>query len=131
MCINNCLSGDSKINIKIDNNETIINTTIKTLEFILNRGKNRVRIESYNEETNTIEFDEVVACEMTSLLEDVISIIDNSTEDEIICTKDHLILTKNKNWIEAEKLLLDDDINIINHTIKLKEYYEDEENDNE
>ena len=86
-------------------------------------------VETFNEETNEVEYKNVINGLLTKENADVIklTIEENGVEYTVTSTDDHRFYTKNRGWVEAKDLTEDDDIQIYqNKAGKLikKEYLE-------
>lgn len=102
---NLCLSGDTEVHISINNN--LMTVSLKECIDLLKDGKN-IDILSKNINTDNIEFKKILAGELTRFNSEVIKVEDVETGKYIICTPDHKIYTKNRGYVEAEKLNQDD-----------------------
>ena len=101
-----CVSGDAKIQTKSHG--------ILTLDKLIDQINDGDFIEvlSYNEKMKSNEYCLVLAGQKTQESANVITleIEENKRVYKITCTPDHLIYTKNRGYIEAQKLTDDDDI---------------------
>lgn len=102
---NLCLSGDTEVHISINNN--LMTVSLKECIDLLKDGKN-IDILSKNIDTDKIEFKKILAGELTRFNSEVIKVEDVETGKYINCTPDHKIYTKNRGYVEAEKLNQDD-----------------------
>ena len=104
---NLCLTGDTIINVKIDNEYENI-----TLEDFCNNFKNynNPLVKSYNIDKNIIEYKSVTAAALTGYETDLMQI--SKKNSSIICTKDHKVFTTTNGYKEAENITLDDTIMI-------------------
>lgn len=104
---NLCITGDSMINIKL--NGTKLRVSMVELNSIFGLGKwTSLEVESYNINTNTIEYKPVLASAMTNSRARVMKITDISSGKSIKCTPDHQIFTKNRGYVMAKDLNEDD-----------------------
>lgn len=89
----NCFTGDTRI--ILGNGET---ATLKELE-----SKTNIEVISFNTTSNKFEIAKLLCCEKKSDNEELLKItLDNG--EQIKTTKDHLFLTKQGDWIEAQNL---------------------------
>jgi len=102
---NICVTGDTKINIKVEDKKQEIE--IQDLEFIL-QTSSEVYILSYNLETLKKEYKLITNYGVTNPEAELLEIEDEITGFKLQCTPEHKILTKNRGWVEAQNLLEDD-----------------------
>ncbi len=89
----NCFTGDTRI--MLGNGET---ATLKELE-----GQTNIEVISFNTTSNKFEIAKLLCCEKKSDNEELLKItLDNG--EQIKTTKDHLFLTKQGEWVEAQNL---------------------------
>jgi len=102
-----CLVGDTLI--KCADGEK----TIAEIVNIVNSNGDCL-VETFNEETNQVEYKNVVNGLLTKENADVIklTIEENGVEYTVTSTDDHRFYTKNRGWVEAKDLTEDDDIQI-------------------
>ena len=104
---NICVTGDTKINIKIGDKKQEIE--IQDLEFLL-QTHSEVYVLSYNLETLEKEYKLITNYGVTNPEAELLEIEDEVTGFKIQCTPEHKILTKNRGWIEAQNLIEDDEL---------------------
>ena len=102
---NLCLSGDTLVQVKYFTEDSTVVTTF--LKHVIN-SKNPVFIKSYNIETKTIEYKEIIAGACTAQNAKVVRVNDYSKNQSIICTPDHEIYTINRGYVKACDLQSDD-----------------------
>ena len=94
--LHGCFSKDALVALANGEQDKISNLTVGT------------SIVSYNENTQQVEFDEIVQVMSQDLEKNWVKLFfDNDTVIE--CTEDHLFLTKNRGWVEAKELNENDD----------------------
>lgn len=99
---NLCLSGDTLIDIKIDDKE--LKMRLDEVIFNFNQGK-VIMTKSLDIEGNLIEYQRITDAALINQESEVIEIEDCETGKKIICTPDHQIFTKNRGYIKAGELL--------------------------
>jgi ribonucleoside-diphosphate reductase alpha chain len=99
---NLCLSGDTLIDVKIDNKE--LKMRLDEVIFNFNQGK-VIMTKSLDIEGNFIEYQRITDAALINQESEVIEIEDCETGKKIICTPDHQIFTKNRGYIKAGELL--------------------------
>ena len=104
---NICVTGDTKINIKIG--EEVREIEIHDLEFTLQTNP-KVYILSYNQDTVEKEYKLITNFGMTHPDAELMEIEDDSTGFKIRCTPEHKILTQNRGWVEAQHLTEEDEL---------------------
>jgi hypothetical protein len=104
---NICVTGDTKINIKIE--EELREIEIHNLEFTLQTNP-KVYILSYNQDTLEKEYKLITNFGMTHPDAELMEIEDDSTGFKIRCTPEHKILTQNRGWVEAQHLTESDEL---------------------
>jgi len=102
---NPCVVGETTVTIKYKNKEIIVD--IKNL-LELYDNEEIIEIKSYDEETEEFEFLPVENVLLTKLEAEILEIEDMDTGRKVRCTADHKILTKNRGWVEAGKLIEED-----------------------
>jgi len=108
---NPCISGDCLISISTDR-KTIQTIKIEDLNDLYNSNKDLPEIVSYDIMTNEICFDKIEWVGITRQYAPIIEIEldDNKT---LKCTPDHKIFTKNRGYIQAKDLSIEDEIVIL------------------
>ena len=104
---NICVTGDTKIQIKIE--EETKEIEIQDLEFTLQTNP-EVYILSYNQDTLEKEYKLITNFGMTNPEAELLEIEDDVTGFKLQCTPEHKILTKNRGWIEAQHLTEEDEL---------------------
>jgi ribonucleotide reductase alpha subunit len=104
---NICVTGDTKIHIKIAEGEKEIE--IQDLEFTLQTNP-EVYILSYNQDTLEKEYKLVTNFGMTNPDAEILEVEDEVTGFKLQCTPEHKILTKNRGWVEAQHLTEEDEL---------------------
>lgn len=106
-----CVTGDSNIECLVHGIPSTLN--IVDLIDIYNNDNDCVKILSKNVETGIIEYQKMSGGCLTKISEDLISIIDEDTNKELICTPDHLVYTKNRGYVRADELLENDILDVL------------------
>ena len=101
---NLCLTGDTIVTVK--QNENLKTTTLKNL--VENFANNEFYVLSYNEKTQENEFKLVENALLTQKNAKLMQITDEETGIKIRCTPDHMIFTKNRGYVMAKDLNVDD-----------------------
>lgn len=104
---NICVTGDTKIQIKIE--EETKEIEIQDLEFTLQTNP-EVYILSYNQDTLEKEYKLITNFGMTNPEAELLEIEDEATGFKLQCTPEHKILTKNRGWVEAQYLTEEDEL---------------------
>jgi ribonucleotide reductase alpha subunit len=104
---NICVTGDTKIQIKIE--EKTKEIEIQDLEFTLQTNP-EVYILSYNQDTLEKEYKLITNFGMTNPDAELLEIEDEATGFKLQCTPEHKILTKNRGWVEAQHLTEKDEL---------------------
>jgi ribonucleoside-diphosphate reductase alpha chain len=103
-----CLSGDTSVDIVVDNSLM----KVKMSEFVeIFPNYSDVRIAS--NDGKSVTFDKVLAVQKTKRNSKVIKITDSESGRSLRCTADHRIFTKNRGYVEAGSLLPTDELEII------------------
>lgn len=101
---NLCLTGDTLVEIEIDGEQSI-----EEMKNIVNLPKETViKIKSYDINKNVTEFKTISNRALMSSKSKILRITDTQTGKYIKCTRNHLIYTKNRGYIEAQYLNKDD-----------------------
>lgn len=108
---NLCLTGDSLINVTIDDGSIEKHQLVDVIEQV-NAGKN-VTVESKNLTTGEIEYKKISAGVMTAKSATLMQITDEETGKTIRCTPDHKIYTKNRGYVMGKELKEDDVLDLI------------------
>ena len=105
---NLCLTGDTKIDVLIDN---VLNAQVSLEEVVnlFNEGK-EVFVLSYNIDTEEIEYKEITDAGLISKSAEVLEIIDEESGQKIVCTPDHKVYTVNRGYVKAKDLKEDDEL---------------------
>ena len=102
---NLCLSGDTLIVVKIEENELKMRLEDVVLSF--NQGK-VIMAKSLDIESGLVEYQMITNGAMMNPESEVIEIEDCETGKKIVCTQDHQIFTKNRGYVKAGELIEDD-----------------------
>jgi len=108
---NLCLSGDTEVEIKTENNQ-IERITMEELDQRIAQHQN-IQVKSYNIDAGNVEFKNVTASAKTGTNRKVMKITDSKTGKSIVCTPEHMVYTSNRGYVEA-KNLVETDILVIN-----------------
>lgn len=106
---NLCLSGDTEVEVKVDNIEKVID--LKTLNEIFKIKD--VFVLSKDIVSGKKAYRKVLASAQTNPKAKVMKITDEKTGKYIICTPDHQIYTKNRGYVLARNLTKEDELNFI------------------
>jgi ribonucleotide reductase alpha subunit len=102
---NLCVTGDTKIEILIDEHE-YLEIPIKDLEYYQRKSSN-IKVKSYDIETKQEVYSEITAFAQTGESVDLIEIEDEQG-NIIKCTPEHQIYTQNRGYVQAQDLREDD-----------------------
>lgn len=102
---NLCLSGDTLIDVKIEEFE--IKMRLEDVVLSFNQGK-VIMSKSLDIESGLVEYQMITNGAMMNPESEVIEIEDCETGKKIVCTPDHQIFTKNRGYIKAGELIEDD-----------------------
>ena len=106
-----CITGDTDIECLING----LPVTLTVMELInCYNHSNDIKILSKNVETGIIDYQKIKDVDLTRNDAELISIVDEETGKELICTPDHLIYTKNRGYIRCDNLNENDVLDIIN-----------------
>jgi len=72
------------------------------------KNKLSALVASFNLSTNEIEYESITAYETNNSEDRSIMEIETETGNVLECTEDHLIYVKNKGWIRADEIMIDD-----------------------
>ena len=106
-----CITGDTNVECLI--NGLPVKLSVKELIDCYNDNKN-IKILSKNVETGIIDYQKINDIDLTRNNAELMSIIDEETGKELICTPDHLIYTKNRGYIRCDNLNENDILDITN-----------------
>lgn len=109
---NLCVTGDTFIHIKIGKNDEVFDVPIKIIDILVDNNI-PILVKSFNTESNEIEWKRITNAKMTKQGAKIIKITDSETGKYIKCTPCHLVYTKNRGYIEAGKLLPNDELEIL------------------
>ena len=101
-CVNLCLTGDTKVEVKINNENKIV--SLKELEPYIKDNDTKIYIKSYDIETNEIQYQECYEFLDMGEAEELYE-IEDELGNKILCTSDHKIYTKNRGYVEAKDLV--------------------------
>ena len=105
--VNPCVTGDTIVDISFKG----VNQKIRMKDLVeLVVSGEEVFAKSLNEETRQTEYQKVTNALLTRKNTKIIRITDTSTGNQIKCTPDHKILTKNRGWVEAQHLQPTDEL---------------------
>lgn len=108
---NLCVAGDTKISIKYDNIKTDID--IEQLDHYMDQYQ-EVLVKSKNIDTGEDCYEKITDFAMTNASSKVMKITDEETGKSITCTPDHKVYTKNRGYVMAKDLTVDDELQIDN-----------------
>ncbi len=109
--INPCVTGDMIVHVMIDNEH--FNMSVKDIVTLFENGK-KIKILSktfYMDDIN--ELNDITYATKTRIDAEILKITDTKTGKFIKVTPDHLVYTKNRGYVKAEKLKEDDILEII------------------
>lgn len=118
---NLCLTGDSKVIVMIDSvllstrlDDLVIAYTQAVKDGVINKHyeNNKIKILSKNIETNEIEFKPLQAAALTKKNAKLLKVTDSDSGKSIKCTEDHKIFTKNRGYVMAKDLKIDDTLDL-------------------
>jgi ribonucleoside-diphosphate reductase alpha chain len=126
---NLCLSGDAMVHIRANRHDGSSTEATITLEALNNafgiitgttkgdvdasmKDAKTIDVLSYNEGTGEKEYKNVQASAMTNPNARVMKITDVATGKSIRCTPEHKVWTKNRGYVEAQHLCVDDVLEI-------------------
>lgn len=104
---NLCVSGDSKIDVCVNNEEFTLSIDELGGFMMLHED---VKVKSYNFETESIEFNTVEAFAKTHPEAEVLEITDIESGKTLVCTPDHQVYTVNRGYVIAADLKEDDEL---------------------
>ena len=105
---NPCLIGSSKISVKVNGKQQIVNMK-DLVDLFHNEWKDKnILVWSYDEKTNKKVWKEVTDAFKTKQNADLVRVTDTESGKKIICTPDHKIYTRNRGWVKAQYLEPDD-----------------------
>lgn len=103
-----CVVGDTQVDIILDGTEQRMK--ISDVVECIAQGKS-IQVKSFNNED--IVYKQIIWAGPTRKDAKLVKITDTNTGKKIICTPDHPIYTKNRGYVEASKLLPDDELLIL------------------
>ena len=106
---NLCLAGDSDITVLIG--DLVFNITLEKLVSSFKTGE-AISVASFNTETGKQEFKPVTNAALMNPKSKVLKITDSDTGKSIVCTPDHMVYTKNRGYVIASELVVDDILEI-------------------
>ena len=106
---NLCLTGDTSVNVIIDNDKRSIR--LDEVITLFNEGK-EIRVESKNLNSGNMEYSQITNAAMTARNAQLILIEDEESGKSIRCTPEHKIYTKNRGYVMAKNLNADDILDI-------------------
>ena len=106
---NLCLTGDTLVNVIIDNDKRSIR--LDEVITFFNEGK-EITVESKNLNSGIVEYSQITNAAMTARNSQLILIEDEESGKSIRCTPEHKIYTKNRGYVMAKDLKEDDILDI-------------------
>jgi ribonucleotide reductase alpha subunit len=106
---NLCLTGDTLVNVNIDNEKRSIR--LDEVITLFNEGK-EITVESKNLNSGIVEYNQITNAAMTARNSQLILIEDEESGKSIRCTPEHKIYTKNRGYVMAKDLKEDDILDI-------------------
>lgn len=107
---NLCVDGDTLIKTKYHGKEV----EMKISDVVNSFNKDfSIEVLSYNTETNEKEYKKITNAALMNESSEVLKITDEETGKYIICTEDHQVFTKNRGYVLAKDLNVDDIFEII------------------
>jgi ribonucleotide reductase alpha subunit len=100
-----CLTGDVELTIQRENGQTQIMTMVDVVE-LLDKGEN-LKVKSEGG-----KFADILAGQLTRKNSELLEITDEESGFSLRCTPDHLIFTKNRGYVRADKLSENDILDI-------------------
>jgi intein/homing endonuclease len=107
---NLCLTGDTLVNVIIDNDKRSIR--LDEVITLFNEGK-EIRVESKNLNIGIVEYSQITNAAMTARNSQLILIEDEESGKSVRCTPEHKIYTKNRGYVIAKELKEDDTLDIL------------------
>jgi ribonucleoside-diphosphate reductase alpha chain len=104
---NLCVAGDTTITIEREDG-SIEDIRIDQIPSYENQQTDLLRVWSRNNKTGKCEFKKITAFAQTSPKAKVMKLTDSETGKFVICTPEHKIYTKNRGYVEAKYLTVDD-----------------------
>lgn len=104
---NLCLSGDSKIDVLVNNEKLTVD--LDEIGTLMLQDEN-LCVKSYNIKDDKIEYKKIEAFAKTHPVAEIIEIIDETSGNSIKCTPEHKIYTKNRGYVEAQHLVETDQL---------------------
>ena len=106
---NLCLTGDTLVNVIIDNDKRSIR--LDEVIMLFNEGK-ELKVESKNLNSGIVEYSQIANAAITARNSQLILIEDEESGKSIRCTPEHKIYTKNRGYVMAKDLKEDDILDI-------------------
>jgi hypothetical protein len=106
---NLCLSGDSVITALIG--DLVFEISLEKLVSSFKNGET-ISVASFDTETGEQEFKPVVNAALMNPKSKVLKITDSESGKSVVCTSDHKVYTKNRGYVIASELLVDDILEI-------------------
>lgn len=103
---NLCVSGDTILTVKYNNDSDEINLPIKDVR--LPSNDSTLLVKSLNIDTNEIEWKPITNHALTKKSQKVLKITDSNTGKSLLCTPCHLIYTTNRGYVRADELTSND-----------------------
>ncbi len=107
---NLCVSGDTKVRVRINSIVSIITIEELNTIFFNAEADDKIEVWSRNLKTGNNEFRLVTDSAQTSKKAKVMKITDDVTGKYVICTPDHKIYTKNRGYVKAKDLQESDEV---------------------
>jgi ribonucleotide reductase alpha subunit len=107
---NLCLAGNTPVKAIINDAECTV--SLDELDAEYTKGS-KIKVLSFNLETNAAEYKKVTASAMMSSNAKVMEITDDVSGQTIVCTPEHKIYTKNKGYVMAKDLTENDELGYI------------------
>ena len=107
---NLCLAGNTPVKAIINDAECTV--SLDELDAEYTKGS-KIKVLSFNLETNAAEYKKVTASAMMSSNAKVMEITDDVSGQTIVCTPEHKIYTKNRGYVMAKDLTENDELGYI------------------
>ena len=107
---NLCLTGDTLVNVIIDNDQRSI--SLEEVISLFSAGK-EIKVESKNLNRGIAEYSQITNAAMTARNSHLILIEDEESGKSIRCTPEHKIYTKNRGYVMAKDLTENDSLDIL------------------
>jgi ribonucleotide reductase alpha subunit len=109
---NLCVDGETLLKVKIDGDDKEISIE-KLVDIWHNDEGVDIEVLSFNIDTNKKEYKSITNAALMNGSAEVLKITDEETGKSIVCTEDHKIYTKNRGYVLAKDLKIDDILEII------------------